>query len=74
MNRNSINFCDHFALLQTVCSGNGKCDCGKCTCDVGYKGAHCEVCAVSDFLIPRATVDKSHSLTIKLTHWHLFLS
>ena len=35
-------------LLQTVCSGHGKCDCGKCTCDVGYKGTHCEICAVSN--------------------------
>ena len=51
MNGSSNNFSDNFTLLQTVCSSNGKCDCGKCTCDVGYKGAHCEICAVSDVLV-----------------------
>ena len=38
-----------------MCSGNGKCDCGKCACNPGWKGKACECRSTNDTCIQPGT-------------------
>jgi len=35
--------------LQRECSGNGRCECGKCVCNHGYEDDTCSVCPVRNY-------------------------
>lgn len=39
---------DHMTSdTQAVCSGNGMCECGECTCNSNFAGTYCQICTTT---------------------------